>query len=66
MEASLSMSETLPSVLQIPKVRDRSLSVYRELKNAVDLLHKGDFPGVADEDFFVIVGNLEILRDAVK
>ena len=36
------MSESLPLVLQ-------RLGV----KNAVDLFHKGDFPGVNDGDFFV-------------
>jgi hypothetical protein len=62
----MTISTTIPSVLLREGVKgDSSLSTARVLKQALELLDKGEFPGVRDDDFFVIRDNLEVLLKAV-
>jgi hypothetical protein len=67
----MSVADNLPSVLYIPPAAsgaDRSLSVARVLKQAIELLEQCDYPAEAEEsgDVDVIIGNLGILLSRVR
>ena len=61
----LSLVNNGPAVLQRPGIRDGSLSVARVLKNAIDLIDKGEFDGVLDDEILLIQDNLRIILQSV-